>query len=108
MPTSRKILKSLPHPSLQGSNAGLIYRTVLYTSSFVYITLSIGIVIYPEHGRTLDELLKSADIAMYKAKENGRNNFVIYDYEMNKDFTERVNIEKHLHLALQDIYCKPT
>lgn len=42
------------------------------------VTTSIGISIYPEHGSNFNELLKSADIALYKAKAAGRNNFKIF------------------------------
>ncbi|MCX6005294.1 MAG: GGDEF domain-containing protein [Chloroflexi bacterium] len=39
------------------------------------ITTSIGIALYPENGRDMEDLLKSADSAMYFAKEHGRNNY---------------------------------
>lgn len=70
------------------------------SNSVINISFSIGIALYPEHGRNIEDLLKHADIAMYKAKGSGRNNYVMYNQQMNKDFIERVNIEKHLHIAL--------
>lgn len=80
-------------------------------NSVLYISLSIGIVMYPDHGQTVEELLKYADIAMYSAKEAGRNRYVVYDRLMNEAFTERVNIEKYLHTALSksefEIYYQP-
>lgn len=69
-------------------------------NSIQYISLSIGIAIYPEHGKNTDELLRHADIAMYKAKETGRKKYVLFDKYMNGVFTERVNMEKYLHTAL--------
>jgi diguanylate cyclase (GGDEF)-like protein len=45
------------------------------------ITFSIGIALYPEHGSTLDELFTTADSALYKVKENGRNNVLIAQQE---------------------------
>lgn len=75
------------------------------------ISLSIGISIYPEHGKNIEELLKYADIAMYRVKDTGRKSFIVYDKLMKKAFTERVKIEKHLHTALEnkefEIYYQP-
>lgn len=68
----------------------------------LHISFSIGIAIYPDHGSNIEELIKSADIAMYKAKENGKNRHVLYDVSMNKDFTERMTLEKHLHTAMDN------
>jgi diguanylate cyclase (GGDEF)-like protein/PAS domain S-box-containing protein len=70
-------------------------------NSVLYISLSIGISMYPEHGTDIDELLKYADIAMYRAKETGRNNYVVHNQLMNEVFIDRVNIERNLHAALE-------
>jgi diguanylate cyclase (GGDEF)-like protein len=45
----------------------------------VRVTSSIGVAIYPQHGNDIATLLKNADIAMYDAKQNGKNQFCIYD-----------------------------
>lgn len=65
-------------------------------ASVVHISTSIGIATYPENGKNAEELLKNADIAMYKAKEAGKGTFVIYGQDMQKHFDERMIIEKHL------------
>ncbi len=70
--------------------------------SNLHISLSIGIALCPDHGRTLEQLLKYADIAMYKAKEAGRKSYMVYDQQMNEAFTERIMIEKHLQAALDE------
>ncbi len=67
-----------------------------------HISFSIGIAMYPDHGNTIEDLIKSADIAMYKAKESGKSRYILYDASMNKDFTERMVIEKHLHTAMDN------
>ncbi|MCT4783835.1 bifunctional diguanylate cyclase/phosphodiesterase, partial [Exiguobacterium himgiriensis] len=50
----------------------------------VFTSMSVGISIYPSDGRTADDLLKNADIAMYRAKEDGKNGFQFFTEEMNE------------------------
>lgn len=66
----------------------------------IHITVSLGIAIYPDHGVETDELLKNADIAMYKAKECGKNRFVFYDAKIHARIEERMWLEKNLGNAL--------
>ncbi len=79
--------------------------------STLNISLSIGIALYPEHGKDLEQLLRYSDIAMYRAKEAGRKNYILYDNFMNEVFTERMSIEKHLQNALDnnefEVYYQP-
>lgn len=72
----------------------------LLNESMVHVAASIGIALYPDHGTTAEELLKYADIAMYKAKEMGKGTFVMYGMEMRQHFDERMIIEKHLRDAM--------
>ncbi len=67
----------------------------------IFTTVSIGVSTFPDHGREIDSLLKNADIALYKAKETGRNRIVFYNDPMNKELAERVRIEKNLRTALE-------
>jgi len=62
---------------------------------------SIGISIYPDHAGDVDTLIKNADMAMYSAKEEGRNNFQLYAPEMNLRATRVFSMEKDLRLALE-------
>lgn len=66
----------------------------------VYITASIGITIYPIDSEDADDLLKYADIAMYQAKDKGRNNYQFYTESMNAAAVERFIIESQLRKAL--------
>ena len=59
-----------------------IERPFKVQSKFLYITTSIGMAIYPDHGASKTELLKNSDLAMYQAKGSGKNTFVIFDKTM--------------------------
>lgn len=66
-----------------------------------FITTSIGISIYPLDAQDLDTLVKNADIAMYRAKENGKNNYQFYTLTMNERALEKLVIENNLRRALE-------
>ncbi|MDO8895671.1 bifunctional diguanylate cyclase/phosphodiesterase [Nitrosomonas sp.] len=66
----------------------------------LYITTSIGISVYPADGQDPETLIKNADIAMYHAKERGRNNYQFFKNDMNLRAFERLAIETHLRYAL--------
>ena len=65
----------------------------------LHITASIGISMYPNDGDDIDALMKNADIAMYKAKEQGRNNFQFYEAGMAAGAFERLIVENALRGA---------
>jgi diguanylate cyclase (GGDEF)-like protein/PAS domain S-box-containing protein len=67
----------------------------------LHVTASIGISLYPNDGDNIDTLLMNADIAMYKAKEAGRNNFQFYEACMGVGALERLVIENALRGAVQ-------
>ncbi len=68
----------------------------------VYTSASIGIALYPHDGDTVDVLLRNADVAMYHAKERGRNNYQFFTEEMNKATEERFQLENNMRKALQN------
>ncbi len=63
---------------------------------------SIGIANYPTDGCKPDELLKHADMAMYHAKSQGRNNFQFFQQSMNDEAHSRMNLEKEMRAAIQN------
>jgi diguanylate cyclase (GGDEF)-like protein/PAS domain S-box-containing protein len=77
----------------------------------LYISASIGITVYPHDGKDAETLMKHADIAMYQAKEQGKNNYVIYKPLSNASGVERIKLESALHKALQNeefsVYYQP-
>lgn len=68
-----------------------------------YITLSIGIAIFPVHGEELETLEKNADIAMYFAKEKGRNNSQLFTKSMRIFMVERLHLQHELRKAIENI-----
>ncbi|MCW9013633.1 MAG: EAL domain-containing protein [Gammaproteobacteria bacterium] len=68
----------------------------------VHISTSIGVAIYPEDGSDAGMLLKNADVAMYHAKDQGRNNFQFFNESMNAASHEQLMLENNLHKALKN------
>jgi EAL domain-containing protein (putative c-di-GMP-specific phosphodiesterase class I) len=77
----------------------------------IYISGSVGITIAPEDGNNVDELMKNADLAMYRAKTQGRNRYSLYSQEMYTAVKERRNTELELRQALTnselEVYYQP-
>ncbi|KQW42451.1 MULTISPECIES: bifunctional diguanylate cyclase/phosphodiesterase [unclassified Roseateles] len=75
---------------------------VLSGGQEAYLTASIGISIFPEQGHpTAVELLRDADAAMYRAKEQGRNQFCFYTGDMNAEARTRLELEAALSRAIE-------
>ena len=66
----------------------------------LFVTASIGISLYPEDGFDVESLIKNADTAMYRAKEQGRDNYQLYTHAMNETAVERLGLESSLRKAL--------
>ncbi len=85
---ARKVLEILNEPFVINGNE-------------LFITASIGISNYPDDGTTTSTLLRTADLAMYRAKEQGKNSFQYYAREMGTKLIERMKLESHLRTALE-------
>jgi diguanylate cyclase (GGDEF)-like protein/PAS domain S-box-containing protein len=85
---AQKILKKFSKPIVANGNK-------------LYVSCSIGISLYPDDGDSVQNLLKYADSAMYRAKEEGRNNFQFYSSDMTELAFERVVMETSLRAALK-------
>lgn len=64
------------------------------------VQCSIGVAHYPEHGTSLDELIKQADTAMYQVKESGRGSFGFYEPAMSVGLLDRMQLEHAMRQAL--------
>jgi diguanylate cyclase (GGDEF)-like protein/PAS domain S-box-containing protein len=78
-----------------------VAQPVMLGSKEFFVTCSIGVAVYPTDGAPADSLIEHADIAMYRAKKLGRNNFQFYTPAMNEEAMERVRIESALRNALE-------
>jgi EAL domain-containing protein (putative c-di-GMP-specific phosphodiesterase class I) len=67
----------------------------------LFVTASIGITVYPSDSTEQDTLIRNADVAMYRAKDRGRNNYQFYTPEMNRRTREMMNMEGELRRALE-------
>ena len=83
---ARKLLKCLEDP-------------IAFEEYEFYLSVSIGITIFPEDAENPDDLIKYADIAMYHAKEQGKNNYQFYSDAMNVDVLQRISLEAKLSAA---------
>ncbi|CAI1131882.1 cyclic di-GMP phosphodiesterase [Serratia quinivorans] len=77
----------------------------------VYTGCSIGIALCPEHGNDLDSLIRSADTAMYVAKEHGKRTYTVFLPEMNKRVAEYMWLDTNLRKGLEQnqlvVYYQP-
>ena len=86
---AEKILRSLPPP-------------IAIPPHVLHVTTSIGIALVPADGEDVDGLMKAADVAMYRAKEQGRNNFQFYTPDMNFRAGELLMLETELRKAIDE------
>ena len=90
------------------SDAGLVAEKILQrlrepihiSGQPLVVTTSIGVTIIPSDGNASNEVMKNADLAMYRAKERGRNNYQFYSEEMNTNASSRLRMEYEIRTAL--------
>ncbi len=96
--TARKITEVIAKPM------------VIEGNEFI-VTASIGVTLFPKDGNNAEILLKNADTAMYRAKEQGRNDVRFYSEEMNAQALSRLKIEQQLRRAISkkelELYYQP-
>ena len=78
-----------------------IAKPVFLADNEVFISVSIGISVSPHDGDDLHSLMKNADAAMYRAKEQGKNNFQFYASDINQHSFERLALETSLRRAIE-------
>jgi len=96
-----KIKKSKDAGILSGKILDKLKKPCILNDNVVSISASIGIGCYPEAGNDYVTLCKNADIAMYKTKESGRNNYKIFDVTLQSSHRKRLEIENSINFALK-------
>ena len=76
-------------------------KEFVLTDHTVSVTASIGISLYPQDGQNSTELLRNADAAMYRAKNNGRNTYQFYREDMTNSALEHIFFKTSLHQAIE-------
>ncbi len=90
---------------------GCLEEMVTIGEQEIFVSGSIGIVAFPEHGKTAEELIRKADIAMYQAKENGKGQAVYYNDFMGANATNLMGIQNNIRFAIErdqfELYLQP-
>jgi diguanylate cyclase (GGDEF)-like protein/PAS domain S-box-containing protein len=99
------VLNDLVDSDLVGKVAQKIMTTIaesfLIREQELHTTTSIGISLFPADGVANEELISNADVAMYRAKENGKNTYQFFTSSMNTSSYERLTVENKLRRALE-------
>ncbi len=100
------IMSELTHAEdaslLAGKILNILEKPIAIDTHMLYVTGSIGISLYPQDATDAQSLLKYADTAMYKAKEEGRNNFQFYAAEMTTFALSRMAMKTSLRQAIDN------
>lgn len=79
----------------------VIADSISLDNTEVYVTASLGISTYPKNAKDAESLVKFADTAMYKAKKEGKNQYLFYQDTFSKDHTRRLSYESQLRTAIE-------
>ncbi|MBF0339948.1 MAG: EAL domain-containing protein [Magnetococcales bacterium] len=98
------ILSGLEHPEAASGVAqkiiGVVCEPVRINEQDVHVGASVGIAVFPQDADDLEMLIKNADMAMYQAKDAGRNTFRFFSRELHAQAFDRIAMEDDLHKAL--------
>ena len=80
----------------------IVAKPIMISGQELHVSMSIGIAFYPNDGKDTEELMKNADMAMYRAKEEGRDNYKFFSIDMNKAISRKMALENGLRKALKN------
>ncbi|MCT8137424.1 EAL domain-containing protein [Anaerobacillus sp. CMMVII] len=72
----------------------------IYKQADIHLTISIGVSVFPSTGESPEDLVKNCDIALFAAKDKGRNTFQFYNVGMDESLLKKLEIENDLRKAL--------
>ena len=97
------VTASMPQIEMAAQEIMNCFHKPIYMDKIkIHTTLSMGIAVYPFAGKTVQQLLKNSDIAMYEAKQRGKERYVFFDDVMNYRIIEKTKIENNLQFALDN------
>ncbi|MEH7179373.1 DUF4084 domain-containing protein [Neobacillus vireti] len=80
----------------------IVAKPITIAGQELHVSMSIGVAFYPNDGKNTEELMKNADMAMYRAKEEGRDNYKFFSIDMNKTISRKMALENGLRKALKN------
>lgn len=99
-------ITDLDQPTAAAELAGQLLETLktgmVFEGQDLAMAASLGVSLYPDDGRTGEALLANADMALYRAKENGRGTYRFFKREMDETIRERRNLARELRQAIAD------
>ena len=110
------VVEHLSHPEDAGRLASEMIETLslkyrLSAGALIHIGVSVGIALYPDHGKNASALLQHADAALYKSKADGRGTYSYYTDELTNLARTRIECEHNLRLAIEnnefEVYYQP-
>jgi diguanylate cyclase (GGDEF)-like protein/PAS domain S-box-containing protein len=101
------VLENITHPEDAGRIAEEMIGALsapykLSGGEAIHIGMSVGIVLYPDHGESSSELMQHADAALYKAKAEGRGTYCYYTDELTESARRRIEFETRLRRAIRN------
>jgi diguanylate cyclase (GGDEF)-like protein len=88
-----------------------LFLPYLIDEKRLFVSASIGVALFPEHGTSAETLIKHADSAMYLAKETGKNNVELFTDSLHLKLSEKLGLSNDLHRALEqgefELYYQP-
>jgi diguanylate cyclase (GGDEF)-like protein len=96
------ILQTMTVTAILGKLTKCLESPIIIENYTLHITVSIGVSIYPYDAENSNDLLKNADVAMYKAKSLGGNNYQFYTEDMTQKALARMELEHNLRSAINN------